>query len=439
MRHTGRVRHGLTAPRISVIVLHAGSDRQLAHCIDGLCAQDPPPQQIIIACGRAPRTLPWPAPIRVVAAESDASAAARNAGARVATEDVLAFLDGDVRVSPGWSAAIVEAFRNGATIAAGAVEAVDRPGGRSPAQLPPRRQHDLPGRQDFLPSASAINLALSRELFDRLGGFDRAVSGAEDRDLSFRAQLAGHRLTFMPEASAAASREGPLRWLRAELRFARPQPALRVRYSYFDFHDALRAWRDASWSRPARTAVRLLGEAQGWIELLGGRRPWPAAVKPASGFQERLARALPPGPSFAIVGSSPEEAASLAAAANRITDLAVPPPGLLEQALERWEQPAPWSLRMARLAARHGWGMPVGLAARRLERERPATWGDAFLALCGVFAWVARKDRFALAVSRFAQPALGERLPGLTVLPQDRLDAATRLPPALDLVRAALV
>jgi hypothetical protein len=322
-------------------------------------------------------------------------AAQRNAAAQAAVGDVLAFLAGDALAHPGWVGALAEAFRDGAAVAAGAIVEADGRGGAS-------RGHDLHGLRDFLPSASAVNLAIRRDLFENLGGFDPAVEGAEDRDLSFRAQLAGHGLTEVKRAAVSLPRRTDLP---AQLRAARAQPALRRKYDHFVFHDALRSWH--------RPMVRVPGEALGWVELLAGRRPVPAFEEPSTSDQELEARPLPRLPSLVLVASRPADADAARARARRTRELAIPPPGLLEEMLPRWDEPAPWAMRAARLASRHGWPLPALLIAKRLERERVSSWGDACLALHGIYAWAHGKERYGLVISPSSSAALMSRIPEL--------------------------
>lgn len=48
-------------------------------------------------------------------------------------------------------------------------------------------------------TAGASNMALHREVFDAIGGFDEAAFTAEDDDFCLRAQLAGYQLTYVPQ------------------------------------------------------------------------------------------------------------------------------------------------------------------------------------------------------------------------------------------------
>ena len=51
-----------------------------------------------------------------------------------------------------------------------------------------------------LPFATGCSMGIRRAVFEQLGGFEESSSPAEDQDLSMRAQLAGFRLDFVPDA-----------------------------------------------------------------------------------------------------------------------------------------------------------------------------------------------------------------------------------------------
>src|SRR5207253_10918806 len=107
------------------------------------------------------------------------------------------------------------------------------PEGHAAAQRTP--MHDLDARNGFLPSATAVNLAISRRTFQTLGGFDETLSPAEDRDLSFRAGLHGLRLTAAPRAVVSVATKSVAQQLACELHRARAHAALRRKYRYFVF------------------------------------------------------------------------------------------------------------------------------------------------------------------------------------------------------------
>lgn len=175
--------------------------------------------------------------VRVIRGHGRGPASARNLGAAEASGDLLAFTDADCVPEPTWLAALVAASDN-ADLVQGCV-------------LPPEEVQ--PGPYDrFLVVTSeyglyeTANLAIRRDLFLRLGGFQsvlaprRGMELGEDVWLGWRARRAGARTTF---AGAAVVRHavfprGPRGYIaeRARLRFF-PQlvklvPELRDEFVY---------------------------------------------------------------------------------------------------------------------------------------------------------------------------------------------------------------
>lgn len=99
----------------------------------------------------------------------------------------------------GWTAALLKALAEHSFIA-GRFE-VERLRGRSPFMISWSPQLNGLTQLPYLPgfqTAGAGNMAMHREVFERIGGFDEGALTSEDDDLCLRAQLAGYPLTFVP-------------------------------------------------------------------------------------------------------------------------------------------------------------------------------------------------------------------------------------------------
>lgn len=136
---------------------------------------------------------------------------ARNAGARAARGELLAFCDDDDEVGPGWVAAIGSALLRHQFV-----------GGRLDSDtlnepwmvaIRGRPQVDGPVPFDGQPSYTiGSNFGIRRSLHERIGGFDETfIGGAEDADYSWRAQRAGATLHFEPRAVVAYRLKADLR------------------------------------------------------------------------------------------------------------------------------------------------------------------------------------------------------------------------------------
>jgi hypothetical protein len=120
----------------------------------------------------------------------------RNAGWRAARAALVAFTDDDCRPEPDW----LERLLDRAAEAPGAVvQGATRPDPLERDVFAAPHVHTLevdpPGR-----FAQTCNILYSRELIERLGGFDQRAVVGEDIDLSLRAQEAGVALVGAPEA-----------------------------------------------------------------------------------------------------------------------------------------------------------------------------------------------------------------------------------------------
>jgi GT2 family glycosyltransferase len=133
----------------------------------------------------------------VQAAEKQGRAYACNVGARAAKGDAFLFCDADDVVAPGWLVALAEALEQHEFVA-GTIEVEALNEGKAwrhhPGHFATRRN------LFFLPFACGALMALSREAFERVGGFNEGASFCEDVDLSWRLQLQGYPLHPVPDA-----------------------------------------------------------------------------------------------------------------------------------------------------------------------------------------------------------------------------------------------
>lgn len=228
------------SPALSVVVpsrdgrawLTAGLPALLAD-LEGLGAE-----VIVVDDASADGTAGWLAEcfpgVRVVRmARPTGFAAACNAGARAASSPVLAFLNNDAEVRPGWARALLDelaahpeaAIVGALSLRRDAPEIVDSAGIRlSPSGAASdvaigRPASSVAPGSDEVAAVSGVSLAARSAWFTAAGGFDeRLYMYFEDVELCLRAWLHGHTVRLAPAAvvlhaggATAGSRYAPLR------------------------------------------------------------------------------------------------------------------------------------------------------------------------------------------------------------------------------------
>ena len=204
-------------PGITVVVPTRNRADRIAGNIASVLANDYPDFRVIVIDqsddDRAERTVRAMAEqddrLRYVRQPGTGAARARNLGAREATDALVAFVDDDCIVAPDWLASIADCF-------ARCPEAVMLYG---QVRVPPDvviGENHLPNltfedtricrpHEPFVLFGMSANLAVRREFFVRLGGFDEMLGvgaplrAGEDFDFQYRAHLAGGTIGIFPE------------------------------------------------------------------------------------------------------------------------------------------------------------------------------------------------------------------------------------------------
>ncbi|HQB02617.1 MAG TPA: glycosyltransferase [Candidatus Hydrogenedentes bacterium] len=201
-------------PRLSVVVPSYLPDPVLLRKLyDSLQAQDFTDFELLIVDDGSPDLsaydFPEDARARLIRQEKNAGpAAARNRGAAEARSDHLFFTDTDCELAGGTLAAASAALQKDDIFSGNTRTAVKTRIGRAIALL------GFPGggilgfdrvwrvdKDGYTRSFSSCNLAVTRERFFALGGFDESfpLPGGEDTVLAAQACAAGFRIRYVPE------------------------------------------------------------------------------------------------------------------------------------------------------------------------------------------------------------------------------------------------
>jgi GT2 family glycosyltransferase len=204
---------------VSVVVVTAGRPQSLSRCLAAIEAGECVPHELVVV------DQSWTSQSTEVGDKAAAStwirtrhlhvprmgvSAARNLGASRSQGDHVAFTDDDCVPSPEWLAALIEALETeNANAATGAV--LPLPGG---PRLVAVSSRTYPRRRIFAAGdlaapwevGSGGNLLVSRELFERAGGFDVRFGpggryhAAEDIELLDRLLASGAKIVYEPKA-----------------------------------------------------------------------------------------------------------------------------------------------------------------------------------------------------------------------------------------------
>jgi glycosyltransferase involved in cell wall biosynthesis len=144
-------------------------------------------------------------PLRLVTIAAAGPAAARNAGARLASGDYLAFTDDDCRVTPDWLQQFAQGFRQTGLEALGGqtlnpqADKIGMSASQFLIDFLYEYMQDQTGNALLLVSN---NVAYRRDVFATVGGFNESfpLAAAEDMEMSYRLVQQGYHQAYYPLA-----------------------------------------------------------------------------------------------------------------------------------------------------------------------------------------------------------------------------------------------
>lgn len=197
-------------PKVSVVITSYNYERYIGETIESVLSQSYPVFEVIVvddgSADRSPDVArKFGGIVRVIEQENQGVCVARNNGARLATSEILTFVDSDDIWLPNKVEKQVAAFVSDDEV--GLVSC----GFRAFAPDGSTIYESLTGKSGWVAdeillmreeiiNSTASSIAVRRDLFERVGGFDerREIFAAEDRDLCYRiARIAKH--VFLPE------------------------------------------------------------------------------------------------------------------------------------------------------------------------------------------------------------------------------------------------
>lgn len=205
-------------PLVSIVVVTHNSADDIIGCLSSLCEQTWPRYEVIVVDNAstddtvARVRASCPQARLVQSRENVGYAAGNNVGFGQARGDVLAVLNPDTRVAPGWLEPLVDALRRDAQVGlvTPKITLLDRPDRINAcgnavtfAGLTVCRGLEAPvasyTQAEDVAAISGAAFAIRRDVLDAIGGFDESFfTYYEDTDLSLRAGVAGWRCRFVP-------------------------------------------------------------------------------------------------------------------------------------------------------------------------------------------------------------------------------------------------
>jgi O-antigen biosynthesis protein len=236
-RTVAALRHPDDWPSISVVVCAYNAAATLDECLTHACALDYPNLEVIVVDdGSTDATAEIAArhPVRVAGIDHAGLATARNEGLRVATGELVAYLDSDAYPPPEWPYYL-----------ALGMDAPDVGGVGGPNVPPPddplaaHRVARAPGgplhvllTDDRAEHVPGCNMAFWRETLTEVGGFDPIFTTAgDDVDVCWRVLDRGWEIAFHPAALVWHHRRPGLRaYLRQQRGYGRSEALVEVRH-----------------------------------------------------------------------------------------------------------------------------------------------------------------------------------------------------------------
>ena len=210
-------------PSVSLLLVNFNGVDHLSPCLDSIAKLDWPTDYLEVLCVDNASTdgslellaaeYPW---VKVLPQESNLGfSPAVNLAADQATGDVVALLNNDMRVDPGWLRGLVSQYapHNGVVCVAGTIvnwEGTHLDFGDAGINFHgfgSQPSHDVPIAEAkivdgaYLPFACGGSMLVQREVFLSLGGFDpEFFAYFEDVDFGWRLQVCGYRTRLSADA-----------------------------------------------------------------------------------------------------------------------------------------------------------------------------------------------------------------------------------------------
>jgi GT2 family glycosyltransferase len=281
-------------PSISAVVCTYNGSRTLRESLEGLLAVDYPELEVVVVDDGSTdesAAIARDVGVRVVGIANGGLANARNVGAASTSGEIIAFVDDDAVPDPHWARYLADTFMRTRYAAVGgpnvpppgdgAVAAcvARSPGGPIHVLLSDTDAEHLPG----------CNLAVRREAFDAVSGFDPRFNAAgDDVDFCWKLEESGHAIGFNPAAMVWHHRRRTVRaYWRQQRGYGRAEALLEQKWP-----ERYNAAGHVAWGgRVYGNTFALLGFRRGRVYSgRAGSAPFQGMYTPTPGLVDSLAR-----------------------------------------------------------------------------------------------------------------------------------------------------
>jgi glycosyltransferase involved in cell wall biosynthesis len=187
--------------KVTFVIPVKDAAQHVRRCIASIVANDYPRDQVEVLVvdndssdGSAQAAVD--AGATVLRSSARSVAALRNPAARQATGSILAFVDADHEIDRAWLRTAVD------VLSAADIGATGAPCMTDPSPNWVQRQYDAlrtrPVAREEVQWLGSGNLAIKKDVFADIGGFDAQLTACEDVDLCNRLRAAGHRIVADP-------------------------------------------------------------------------------------------------------------------------------------------------------------------------------------------------------------------------------------------------
>lgn len=194
--------------RNTVIIPAYNCSKTILQTIEAVKKQEglaEPPEIIIVDDGSNDNTLDvlnQIKDIKVLSQSNSGPASARNNGAKASSGDILVFTDSDTVPHKDWLKNLTEPFSDSDIAASTGTYSIEN----SESKLASLIQYEIGNKhskyKDYVAFGGSYNLAIRRDLFFSIGGFNEEYKSAsgEDVDISYKILKRGHKIKFVKDA-----------------------------------------------------------------------------------------------------------------------------------------------------------------------------------------------------------------------------------------------